>query len=383
MAAHEHAVLRQLSLDEEVERYVRTGEHDNHLFLGWPGDNLGARGEHGHAALAGPLIAEVRRRTPHAAVPDALRGLDVEAFARAKLAPMIRGLFPRSEHQTELDMLARSVLFLTPENVERILRGMRWPGTAWTLANLYLTSFGAEPLSDEAPQIAGLSEETTCYVSVEYFVGSDRFEDFLVHEAAHVFHNGKRQTVGLPHTRRREWMLEIAFGKRETFAYACETYSRILELSKRPAERSALLAELEPQVPPTGQVDPAEYVDILRDAVAARNGWKRILARCGAARGPRQAGPVIASNGGPLVQRGRLSSPGRDSRGASGNSRLTAECECRLPPARAATDAADCAARRAPCGPVSPASDWRVRDQKHPDLYQGRETILDGLHHLP
>lgn len=122
---------RQPSLDEEVGRYVRTGEHDNHLFVGWPGTNLGARGEHGHAALAGALIAEVRRRTPHAAVPDALRGLDVEAFARAKLAPMVRGLFPRSEQESVLDVLARSVVFLTPENIEPVLRGTRWPGTAW------------------------------------------------------------------------------------------------------------------------------------------------------------------------------------------------------------------------------------------------------------
>jgi hypothetical protein len=222
----------------------------------------------------------VRRRTPRAAAPDALRGLDVKAFARAKLAPMVRGLFPRSEQETVLDMLARSVVFLTPENIEPILRGLRWPGTAWTLANLYLTSFGAEPLSADAPQIAGLSEEATCYVSAEYFVGSGRFEDFLVHEAAHVFHNCKRQTVGLPYTRRREWILDIDFAKRETFAYACETYVRILELSKRPAERSALLAAVEAKAPPTDQVDPAEYVEILREAVAARNGWKRILGRC-------------------------------------------------------------------------------------------------------
>ncbi len=284
---------RPRSLDEEVERYVRTGEHDNHLFLGWPGDNLGARGEHGHAALAGALIAEVRRRTLHAAVPDALRGLDVEAFARAKLAPMVRGLFPRSEQVSVLDLLAQSVVFLTPENIEPILRGMRWPGTAWDLANLYLASFGAEPLSDEAPQIVGLSEETACYVSVEYFVSSGRFEDFLVHEAAHLFHNCKRQTVGLPYTRQREWILEIAFARRETFAYTCEAYSRILELRKGPAERRALLAELERKAPPADQVDPAEYVDILREAVAARDGWKRILVRCAPPRRARQAAPRI------------------------------------------------------------------------------------------
>ena len=130
-------------------------------------------------------------------------------------------------------MLARSVVFLTPDNIEAILRAARWPGTAWDLANLYLASFGAELLSDEAPDIVGLGQETTSYVSIAYFAGAGRFDDFLVHEAAHVFHNCKRATVGLPHTRRREWLLQIDFRKRETFAYACEAYSRILELGSR------------------------------------------------------------------------------------------------------------------------------------------------------
>ena len=49
----------------------------------------------------------------------------------------------------------------------------------------------------------------------------------------------------LPETRRREWLLDIAFSKRETFAYACETYSRIIELAGSPAARRELLAEAE------------------------------------------------------------------------------------------------------------------------------------------
>jgi hypothetical protein len=264
----------------EVDRYVQTGEHDNHLFFGWPGESLAARGEQGRTTLTRALLAEVRKRLPRPTVPAALQSLDVAAFARAKLAPMVRGLFPLFEQQIVLALLARSVVFLTPEKIEPILLGMRWPSTAWDLANLYLASFGAELLSDAAPRIVGLSEETTCYVSVEYFTASGPFEDFVVHEAAHVFHNCKRRTIGLPYTHRREWLLEIAFAKRETFAYACEAYSRILELQKRPTERRAMLPHLKREGPSTDRVDPAEYVDILSEAMAARNGWKRILARC-------------------------------------------------------------------------------------------------------
>ena len=69
-------------LAAEVDRYVQTGEHDNHLFVGWPGANLAARGEQGHAALASALVAEVRKRMPHATGVSAAerrrcQGLDI------------------------------------------------------------------------------------------------------------------------------------------------------------------------------------------------------------------------------------------------------------------------------------------------------------------
>jgi hypothetical protein len=245
-----------------------------------PGNNIAERAEQGHAALAGALVAEVRKRTLRAAPPDALRDLNTAAFAEARLAPMVRGLFPRAEQEVVLTLLGRAVVFVTPDNIEPILHGMRWPNTAWDVANLYLASFGDDVLAHDAPHIVGLSEETTCYVSLQYFAPNGRFEDFVVHEVAHVFHNWKRESVGLPHTHRREWLLEIDYAKRETFAYACEAYSRILELSSGPADRRALLLELQRERPPVDRVDPGEYVDILREAVAARNGWRRILARC-------------------------------------------------------------------------------------------------------
>jgi len=194
---------------------------------------------------------------------------------------MVRGLFPRREQAAVLGVLERAVVFLTPDAIAAVLREARWPGTAWRLANLYLVSVGRDPLAPDAPAIVGLSEETTCYVSAEYFRASGRFEDFVVHEAAHVFHNCRRATVGLPETRARRWLLAIAFPKRETFAYACEACSRLLALAGGRTGRGTLLEELaaEPPLPDQG-VDPAEYLDILRDAVEARNGWQRILARC-------------------------------------------------------------------------------------------------------
>jgi hypothetical protein len=240
-----------------------------------------ARARNGELALRRALISAVNDRAPAAKMPDALTDLDVEAFAREKLLPMVRGCFPASEQTAVLEMLGRSVIFLTADNIEAVLHTTPFVGTAWKLANLYLLSLVAEPLSDDAPKIVGLSEGTTCYISTAYFQRESRFEDFLVHEAAHVFHNCKRETIGLPKVRGREWLLEIDFRKREMFAYACEGFSRIIALGNTLAARRRLLTDIEKErVLPDDRVDVDDYIQTLRHAVCSSNGWKRILESC-------------------------------------------------------------------------------------------------------
>jgi hypothetical protein len=118
---------------------------------------------------------------------------------------------------------------------------------------------------------------------MDYFRDGDPFADYVVHEAAHVFHNTKRRTTGLTETRRKVWLLPIEFRKRETFAYACEAYSRIRELGKRARDRQLLFQELKTHpLPPAERVDLDEYLELLSEAVARRNGWKAILEGCSA-----------------------------------------------------------------------------------------------------
>ncbi|WP_298636649.1 hypothetical protein [uncultured Thiobacillus sp.] len=273
----------------EVDRFLASGHYDNG-FETWPGDTFVERATCGSAALRSALISEVLQRTGRAAVPAFLENADLKLFAHAKLAPMVQGLFPQRERMTVLERLERSIVFLTPATIANILEKTPWLTTAWDLANLYLASFDAKRLSDDAPDIVGLSEETTCYVSVEYFDVNNRFDDYVVHEAAHIFHNCKRETLGLNATRHREWLLEIDFAKRETFAYACEAYSRILELGETRSTRNRLLSELaDGAMPPDERVHGAEYVDILRAAVAARNGWKSIRERCSRSNRPAES----------------------------------------------------------------------------------------------
>ena len=266
--------------EREIRRYLRTGDHDL-KFTVWSGDGFFARTTEGDAALRNALIQEVKSREAVTALPKWSQAPDLVALTRAKVTPMVRGLFPRREQDLIIELLERSVVFLTPDNIQRVLHDSQWLRTSWTLANLYLDSIGAPLLAKDARRVVGLSEETTCYVSLRYFDKGSRFADFIVHETAHVFHNCKREAVGLRQTRTREWLLNIDFRKRETFAYACEAYSRILEQAHSPADRRKLLADLVDEGPPAeDHVDAEEYVDILRDAVASRSGWKRVLARC-------------------------------------------------------------------------------------------------------
>jgi len=260
-----------------VRDYLRTGDHDP-KFPAWPGNIIERETKAGEDMLMA-LAAEVKKRSGQfhtAPFPS-----DLVAFTRKKVEPMVRGLFRRDEQETVLAVLEKSVVFLTPVNIEQVLLGSTWLHSAWDLANLYLGSMNAPLLGPEAPQIVGLSEETTCYVSLAYFAECDPFADFVVHEAAHIFHNCKRRTIGLVETRRREWLLDIKYQKRETFAYACEGYARILERAPKLRDRSALAAEYASKVRVSDErVDPAEVSNILAAACAARNGFKVILAKC-------------------------------------------------------------------------------------------------------
>jgi hypothetical protein len=268
----------QHSIADEIDRYLVSGESDP-LYAAWSGSFM-ERANRAHDDLRGAIVHAVRQlagRLTHEPLPVA----DYVALTRKKVEPMVRGLFPRAEQDLVLATLEQSVVFLTSANIEPLLFERAFDSSAWTLANLYLASIGAELLGEDAPCLAGLSEETTCYVSPEYFAESDAFTDFIVHEAAHIFHNCKRATIGLHQTRRKEWLLDIAYRQRETFAYSCEAYARVLERGKSPAERRALAEEYTRAVRiPDERVDAAEVASIVQAAAEARNGWKVILARC-------------------------------------------------------------------------------------------------------
>ena len=273
----------------EIERYLRTGDTDPY-HSAWPGQNSIECARRAHADLRDALLGEIFRRSEGLTFPDLPGPEEIIALTRRKTEPMVCGLFPRAEQDTVLALVERSVVFLTPANVGEVLREESFDRAAWDLANLYLGSIGAELLGPDAPAVLGISQEATCFVTHAYFDEDDPFADYLVHEVAHIFHNCKRRTAGLPFTRKKEWMLDIAFRERETFAWSCEAYARIVERAERFRDRRELAEEFAEHFT-TGadeRVDPAEVVDIVREASTRRNGWKAILARCAPPKRPRR-----------------------------------------------------------------------------------------------
>jgi hypothetical protein len=257
---------------------MRTGRANSDAWAGC--GNFLERDRRQRDDLRGGLIERVRSLTNGRSHEPLPANVGVE-LTRSKVEPMVRGLFPRAEQDIVLATLEKSVVHITSDTIESIILSQRWDHTAWSLANLYLLSVGAELLGKKADRLVGLSEETTCFVSPAYFAEDDPFADFIVHEAAHIFHNCKRRTIGLSETRTKEWLLDIDFHKRETFAYSCEAYARIVARAKSATERKVLAAEYGSKRRISEErVDPAEVANILAEAAGARNGWKVILARC-------------------------------------------------------------------------------------------------------
>jgi len=284
------------SVDQAIERYLCSGEYE-HDYPEWSGQNIFEKAKRGHDDLIRALVGEVKRRSEgkgHPPVPE----LDLASWTRRKLTPMVRGFFPEAEREAILRLFENSVVFLTSDNIESVLLGQMWLRSAWDLANLYLSSVGADLLGPDAPSLLGLSQETTCYVSTEYFREREKIEDFVIHEAAHVFHNCKRKTAGLRETRTREWLLELEFRKRETFAYSCEAYGWIVEHADSKTKRLALGERF--AIHGFGGCDEAmdsnEVADIVQQACQTRNGWKVILDRCAPAKRFARRSSAVAIN---------------------------------------------------------------------------------------
>jgi hypothetical protein len=112
----------------EIERFLDCGEYDN-SFAVWSGGTFVDKANSGSHALRNALIVEVETRAGQVAVPahhQPIPAID----ACVKFTPMVYGLFPPSERQIVLDLLERSVIFLTPATIKDVLDGI-WRIFIW------------------------------------------------------------------------------------------------------------------------------------------------------------------------------------------------------------------------------------------------------------
>ncbi len=268
-------------MEKEIKKYLRTGQA-NPYASAWPGQHALECYQAQSKGLQAALLAELKRRAGKKTPPAVPDNLDLIAYTRERVAPMVQGLFPPDEQPVIQGILERAMVFLTAQGIEKAIIDEHFPHTAWTLANIYLESLNLKGLDGKRFPVVGMSSGDKCYISTDYFYEKCPFADFLVHEAAHTFHNIRRDAAGLPLPRRGyKWLLLLDFNKRELFAYACEVYSRIITLGATRKERLSSIEEYSCKVKlPAGYVGKNELIALLKEAVGARNGWKRILKRC-------------------------------------------------------------------------------------------------------
>ncbi|MCG8420650.1 MAG: hypothetical protein MJE77_22250 [Proteobacteria bacterium] len=113
--------MEQPTIDQEVQRYLRTGEHDDY-YRAWPGNDFLSRATNGQDALLDALITAIREREIGRSLPELPQAFDPASFARAKVFPMVTGLFPAKERDAVLDLLAKSLVFVTHRNIAEVLR---------------------------------------------------------------------------------------------------------------------------------------------------------------------------------------------------------------------------------------------------------------------
>jgi hypothetical protein len=117
---------------DEIARFLASGQSDP-MFIAWPGGIL-ERSRLAESELRSALVAEVERRAAAARPQAPVPALDLVAYTRGRVEPMVRGLFPRGEQDAVLRVLERSVVLLTPVNIADVIRdgdGARHAILAW------------------------------------------------------------------------------------------------------------------------------------------------------------------------------------------------------------------------------------------------------------
>jgi hypothetical protein len=205
---------------DAVESFLMTGEHDPQ-FPDWAG-NLAARRAAGSAAMRDMLVRVTRWRAHRAPLSLGRSPPDAIARVRARIAPLVEGLFDPDDAAMLLSTLPQRVVVLTPATFAAQVADLPLR-MGWDLSNVLLDAVGAPPLGDDAPELDGLCDAGRAFVLPSALLSDEPFPDVVVHEVAHLLHVVPAAEVGLAQVRGP--ILPIPPRERETFAYACEVWA--------------------------------------------------------------------------------------------------------------------------------------------------------------
>lgn len=226
-----------MSAGDVVERFLTTGSYDP-LFREWEGPD---RRKRGLETLRNVLQRVVAHRAKHAPIPARRVPPHADELVRARVQPLVSGLFSPTEAALLLDALPGRVAVLTLGGFADAVAAVPL-STAWDLANLLLDDLGVPPLSDDTPELDGLCAAGRAWVLPRAFAPPTATTDVIVHEVTHLLHLLPRGDVGLEPTRAP--VLAVPPRRRETFAYACELWCCLTrDAADLPARLDALRSE--------------------------------------------------------------------------------------------------------------------------------------------
>jgi hypothetical protein len=196
---------------------------------------------------------------------------------RASIGPMLKGLVQGDWQEVALRELTARTFVLNFQGAKAALQvelSTCFIGTAWQILWALYGDYRLKP-EEINVECDGVSAGSIAHVGLSAYETKDPYSDVIVHEAAHVLHYLKPTHYGLPVRRGQERFVDIEYGHRELFAFACEAYSRVVLHNERKS-RISFAEEMRERAFSFPRDRIEEVAALVLNAARARNGWRVI-----------------------------------------------------------------------------------------------------------
>lgn len=229
----------------------------------------------------GHLLPEETRAAPSVS-PEAIR---------RRIEPMVNGLVLADQREAALREIVAKTFVLNFQGAKAAIEAELstcFTGSAWRILWAFLEDHGLKPKS----VIVGCDGLAGDFAHVRWsaYETKDPYSDVVVHEGAHMLHYLKPRHYGLRERRGQERFVDVEFAHRELFAFACETYSRVVQCDGR-SSRVAFAEKMREGAFSFPRAHLDEVADLVLSAARVRNGWRVIREATEIPRTRRRAGP--------------------------------------------------------------------------------------------